>query len=286
MQKPPHSSWDEIVMPRTEVAPRSADASSKGSGSASKVFAILETAARMRRPVGVTELAALLDVSKPTMHRLARQLERDGFLQRELRGRLRGPGPRLVEFALDVLRYWAETAPRQALMQALSASVGETCNLGVMDGNAVVYIDRVEAKWPFGLKFEPGSRVPLHCTSMGKLFLSDMPPAKRAVLLQATTLHRYTENTICDAKALDIETSEIKKRGYSIDDQEFLAGVVCLAVPVRNRQGDLCAALAISAPAARLTIGRAMQQIPVMVQTAKQLGKQLSLSADAEGDGD
>ena len=150
------------------------------------------------------------------MHRLVRQLESDGLLQRGVRGRLRGPGPRLVDFALDVLRYWAETAPRQAILQALSANVGETCNLGVMDGNAVVYIERVESKWPFGLKFEPGSRVPLHCTSMGKLFLSEMPEAKRRELLQVSTLHRYTENTICDAETLDREAGEIKKRGYSV----------------------------------------------------------------------
>ena len=91
----------------------------------------------------------------------------------------------------------------------------------MMDGNVVVYIDRVESKWPFGLKFEPGSRVPLHCTSMGKLFLSEMPEAKRRELLQVSTLHRYTENTICDAATLDREAGEIKKRGYSVTIRNF-----------------------------------------------------------------
>ena len=57
-------------------------------------------------------------------------------------------------------------------IEALSAAVGETCNFGMMTGNAIVYIDRVEASWPFGLRFEPGSRAPLHCTSVGKLLLS------------------------------------------------------------------------------------------------------------------
>lgn len=251
-------------------------------GSTLRAFVVLETAARMRRALSVSELSALADVPKPTMHRLVRQLEGDGLLQRGVRGRLRGPGPRLVDFALDVLRYWAETAPRQAVLQALSAKVGETCNLGVMDGNAVVYIERVESKWPFGLKFEPGSRVPLHCTSMGKLFLSEMPPVKRQELLQVSTLHRYTENTICDADALEREASEIKKRGYSIDDQEFLAGVVCLAVPIRDSDGTLCAALAISAPAARLSIGRALQQLPFMMLTANKLGEQFSRKRPAE----
>ena len=234
---------------------------------------MLEAAARIRRPVNISELSALAGVPKPTMHRLVRQLESDGLLQREIGGRLRTPGLRLVEFALDVLRCWAEASPRQALMEALSANVGETCNLGVMEGNAVVYIGRVESKWPFGPKFEPGSKVPLHCTSMGKLFLSEMPRLKRRELIQATLLHRYTENTICDPEVLERETVEINKRGYSIDDQEFLAGVVCLAVPVRDSAGALCAALAVAAPIARLSIGRALQHIPAMMSTAERVGR-------------
>lgn len=246
-----------------------------GIGSAGlRALHVLEAAAHMRRDLSVAELSTLVDVPKPTMHRLVRQLENDGLLQRGVNGRLRGPGPRLVTFALDVLRYWAKAAPRQALLQALSNDIGETCNLGVMEGNAIVYIERVESKWPFGLKFEPGSKVPLHCTSMGKLFLSDMPPARRRELIQASVLHPYTDNTICDADALDREVQEIKKRGYSIDDQEFLAGVVCLAVPVRSTAGTLCAALAISAPAARLSIGKALQQLPIMMETAAKLGTQ------------
>lgn len=279
MAKTPRAQQPDIAMLRLKPkAPASFDLRGDGSlgGSTLRAFAVLETAARMRRDLSVSELSALADVPKPTMHRLVRQLEGDGLLQRGVHGRLRGPGPRLVDFALNVLRYWAETAPRQAILQSLSNNVGETCNLGVMDGNVVIYIDRVESKWPFGLKFEPGSRVPLHCTSMGKLFLSEMPANKRRELLQVSTLHRYTENTICDPQALDLEVNEIKKRGYSVDDQEFLAGVVCLAVPVRDADGSLCAALAISAPAARLSIGKALQQLPFMMRTAEKLGEQFS----------
>jgi DNA-binding IclR family transcriptional regulator len=55
-------------------------------------------------------------------------------------------------------------APRHAILEALSQRIGETCNFGVMADSHVVYLDRVESAWPFGLRFEPGSRVPLHCT--------------------------------------------------------------------------------------------------------------------------
>lgn len=238
-------------------------------------FTVLETIAQMRRPLGISELSAIANVPKPTMHRLVRQLENDRLLQRELRGRLRGPGLRLLDFALDVIQCWAEMAPRQALLQALSSKVGETCNLGIMAENAIIYIDRVEAEWPFGLRFEAGSKVPLHCTSMGKLFLSALAPHKRSELLQSLPLHRYTENTICDIDALERELVEIQRRTYSIDNQEFLAGVLCLAVPVRGSGGRLCAGLAISAPVARLSIEKALQHVPAMMETAQKLGEHL-----------
>ena len=78
----------------------------------------------MRRDLSVSELSALVDIPKPTMHRLVRQFEGDGLLQRGLHGKLRGPGPRLVSFALDVLRYWAEAAPRQAILQSCRTMSG------------------------------------------------------------------------------------------------------------------------------------------------------------------
>jgi IclR family transcriptional regulator, acetate operon repressor len=115
--------------------------------------------------------------------------------------------------------------------------------------------------------------------------LGEIAEGKRRDLIQASALHRYTENTICDVDALEREVREVKKRGYSIDDQEFLAGVVCLAVPVRTADGTLCAALAISAPAARLSIGKALQQLPIMMETAAKLGAQFErqVSDSAQG---
>jgi IclR family acetate operon transcriptional repressor len=214
-------------------------------------------------------------VPKPTMHRIVRQLDSEGLLQREPQSRVYGPGPRLLSFALGAVRTSMRSAPRHAILEALSAKVGETCNFGMIAGHAVLYIDRVEASWPFGLKFESGSRVPLHCTSVGKLLLSVLPRRRRDDLIRAAALVRYTENTITDPERLQAELEEIRKRGYSIDNQEFLAGVVCLAVPVRDKRGLVCAGLAISAPHARMTVPEAIEHLPTMQDAAEQLAVHL-----------
>jgi len=236
-----------------------------------KAVAILEAMATVRRPLGVTEVGVLLGLPKPTAHRIVRMLESEGLLQREPGSRRFVPGARLVRLGLGVVAASMLSAPRHAILEALSQKIGETCNFGVMADNHVVYLDRVESAWPFGLRFEPGSHVPLHCTSMGKLFLSLMPAKKCALLLRSIPLYRYTENTITDAARLEAELKNIRSAEVSTDNQEFLAGVVCVAVPVRDNNKQPVAALAVSAPLARMTLQQGLQHVPLLQAAAEQL---------------
>ena len=152
---------------------------------------------------------------------------------------------------------------------------GETCNFGTISGGAVVYVDRVEAAWPLGLRYEIGSRVPLHCTSIGKMMLAHQTKRRREHLLSTAPLHRYTDNTITDLGQLDAEFAAIRSRGYSIDNQEFLAGVICIAVPVHDTAGHVCAAVAVSAPQARMSAASAVQNVPAMLEAARNIEKNL-----------
>jgi IclR family acetate operon transcriptional repressor len=236
-----------------------------------KAVAILEAIATARRPLGISEFGVLLGIPKATAHRIAHMLEDEGLLQREPGSNRYVPGARLERLGLDIVAASMSRAPRHAILQSLSQQIGETCNFGVMAGGHVVYLDRVESAWPFGLRFEPGSRVPLHCTSMGKLFLSQLPARKRALMLRSIPLYRYTENTFTDVGRLEDELEKIHSAGVSIDDQEFLAGVVCVAVPVLGLRKQPVAALAISAPLARMSLQHGITHIPLLQEAAKQL---------------
>jgi IclR family transcriptional regulator, acetate operon repressor len=240
-----------------------------------KALAIIETLATARRPLGVSEISALQGMPKPTAHRIVRMLESEGLLQREPGKRRFVPGARLLQLGLGIVSASMLRAPRHAILEALSNEVGETCNFGVMVGSHVVYLDRVESAWPLGLRFESGSRVPLHCTAMGKLFLSMLPPRKRAALLRAIPLHRYTENTMTDAARLNSELDKIRAVKISTDNQEFLAGVVCVAVPVYGHNAQAVAALAISAPLARMTLEQGLRHVQLLQDAAKSLSSTL-----------
>lgn len=256
--------------PKRSASARQADQMGKAFPTV-KAVAILEAMATARRPLGVTEVGVLLGLPKPTAHRIVRMLENEGLLQREPGSRRFVPGARLVRLGLGVVAASMLSAPRHAILEALSQRIGETCNFGVMADSHVVYLDRVESAWPFGLRFEPGSRVPLHCTSMGKLFLSLLPAKKRALLLRSIPLYRYTENTITDPERLESELEKIRSSEVSTDNQEFLAGVVCIAVPVRDTNKQPVAALAVSAPLARMSMQQGLAHLPLLQQAAAQL---------------
>lgn len=247
-------------------------------GSIGKALAFLEIVTRQPRVTSVADIAARLDLSKPTGHRIAATLEDLGFLQREPGTRRLTEGDRLVELAVQVLGAAARRGPRHVILQALTEATGETCNFGVLVGGQVVYLDRVEAQWPLGLRFEPGSRVPAHCTALGKMFLSQLAENQRDAMIGALPLTRYTSNTITDHRRLMDELQRIRDEGISFDDQEFMSGVVCMAAPCRDAEGRVFAGIAISAPEARLTLSDMRRHAPALKEAARKLARTFTLS--------
>lgn len=253
-----------------------------GGGPTLKPFAFIEAIAESQRPLTVSEMSALLNVPQPTAHRIVHMLELQGFLAREPGTRKYSPGARLNRLGFAVISLSARAAPRRAVLEALSKQVGETCNFGIRVGNHLMYLDRVEAEWPFGLRFEPGSRVPLHCTAMGKLLLSFVSRAQRQRLLKLSALYPYTPNTITDATVLENECERIRQLQIATDNQEFLAGVVCAAVPVRTASGGVTAGLAISAPVARLSLERLIEYVPILRRAAVQMSETFGELAETD----
>jgi DNA-binding IclR family transcriptional regulator len=167
------------------------------------------------------------------------------------------------------------------VLQRLARSVNETCNIGTLVNGEVIYLDRVEAEhWPLRLQFTSGSRVPLHCSAIGKLFLALAPPARRKRLLQSVALTRYTDHTITERTRLDGELRHIREEQVSFDREEYLAGVVCMAVPVTGRNGEILAALAVQAPQARMSVETARRHLPAMRRAATQLSEAFEAQVD------
>lgn len=236
-----------------------------------RALAVIETVAKADGPLALTDIMATTGLPKPTAHRILTLLEGAGMLAREPEGKRYAPGVRLSALALDVLSGAAWRAPRHAILQSLVDEIGETCNLTMLDGTEVVYLDRVEAAWPLRLHFQSGSRVPAHCSASGKLLLALMPARDRHRIVDALPLKRFTAGTITDHRVLEEELKRIRKEKISTDNEEYLAGTVCVAVPVESKTRRVPAALAVHAPTTRMTMAQALRHVPALRRAAAQL---------------
>jgi DNA-binding IclR family transcriptional regulator len=243
-----------------------------------KPLSLLEAVANAQHPTTLAELAVSMNVPKPTMHRWLGSLETAGLLQRTPDGRRYELAPRAASLAFSILSNKPAGAVRHEILRRVVQEVGESCNLTVLEGTQVHYLDRVESKWPLRVTFQQGSKVPAYCSASGKLFLALMQPAKRELVLRKTQLERQTANTITEKSALLDEMKEIRRVGYALDREEFLEGLICLAVPVFQKKGRLracVAALAIQAPVARLPHTEILSKLPALQNAADALASTL-----------
>jgi len=237
-----------------------------------RAMALLEHVAQSEHPVSLAALTQASGLPKPTVLRILSRLVDAGMLLREPAGKCYVTGPRLATLARDTLLNSPLRAARRRILDSLVDQIGETCNCTMLDGDEVMYLDRVETAWPLRLNLQPGSRVPLHCTASGKLFLAYMRKEARTRLLAAAPLPRYTPNTLCDAAALERELRTVRKEGASFDREEFLVGIVCMAVPILQGRRAI-AAVALHAPVARLGVEQTRQWLPLMQQAAAALSR-------------
>ncbi len=259
--------------PRARSAARSREASDATPlGASGKALMILELVSEAREPLSMAELVRRSGLTKPTAHRITAALADMGLIERDHWKRGYIEGPRLIKLAFDTLAAAAPRSLRHSILRALSQEVGETCNFGVLSGSEVIYLDRVEAKWPLGLRFDAGSRVPAHASAIGKLLLALQPVEQRAEIIAALPLIRHTSRTITDAARLSRALDKIRESGIGTDEQEYIDGVVCIAMPVLTESGDLVGAVAISAPNARLGLEQLLAYAPALRDAATRMG--------------
>ena len=160
------------------------------------------------------------------------------------------------------------------MLRQLVADIGESCNLTALSGAEVIYLDRVESAFPLRMELRPGTRVPIHCSASGKLFLAHLSPARRAAILDGLPLTRHTATTLTDRAALESELEQILRQGYATAAEEFVDGLVCVAVPVMaGGRRQVRSAVALQAPSARMPLGRAQQLGPRPGEAAQALGR-------------
>lgn len=156
------------------------------------------------------------------------------------------------------------------LMQTLE----ETCFLGVLSQDEIVYISKENCERTINTNAQIGSRKPVYCTGLGKAFLSFLPPEESRDIMEGLKFESYTENTVRNKEELRKQLQEFRLQGYAIDDQEIEEGLWCLAVPIYDGYHRMVAAISVSGPKPRM-IAKKDLIAQEMLKAGKSLSKEL-----------
>lgn len=236
-----------------------------------RLLAIVEAIAEAGVPITPTEVNQKLGLPKSTIHRLFSLLEEDGYVQREIDGHRYSPGLRLRRISAGILSSLRIRTARIAVLNRLAEKVGETCNIALPDRDSMLYLERVETKWPLRIQLPVGTHVPFYCTASGKMYLSQLKNSHLKSYIQTTELKALTNNTITDPNKLADEIENIRKTGFATDNSEFMDDMIAIAVPVLDPNGRLLSTLSIHAPSQRLSLKAAMGHVDALNETSRLL---------------
>jgi len=236
-----------------------------------RALRILEAFAEAGRSMTPTELNAYCELPKPTIHRLCHTLEKEGLLIRDVDGNSLRPARRLRRMAAGLLSTSKVHIVRHKILEWVAHEIGETCNLVMPDEEGMRYLDRVETHWPLRFQLPVGSHVPFHCTATGKLFLSSFDDKELERMLKALVLTPEANQSIRTEEALWKEVRKIREAGYSLDNEEFIPGMVAAAVPILDPEKRFFAALAFHAPKQRVPMEQAVEKIDTLKTAARRM---------------
>lgn len=210
-----------------------------------RALSVLSVIAQSRQPVSLHEVAVAADLHPSTVHRLLWNLALQDYLHRDDNGRW-SLGLRFLQYG-NLVRNRLEVRDKALpLMQVLHEKTGQTVNLSMRQDDAMMYVEHVfSAQDGVGLTRQIGALAPLHCTSGGKLFLSEFSPEDVSDYIARTRLTARTRHSIDSAERLIPELDRIRELGWADDKEELEIGIQCVGAPIRDQSGHIVAALTI-----------------------------------------
>lgn len=219
-----------------------AELESKTIHSVAKAIHLLDLLTAGGQPASLTELYQKTGWPKSTIHGLLSTMREAGLIEQNANGRY-WLGIRLFEYGCAVSNAWDISAIARPYMQELSDALGESVFLSVLDRAAVVTLAEVESRASLRVVSEVGARLPIHCTSQGKLFLAFGTQAEARRILTRGVLEAHTPRTLTSYEAFLPELAKIRTQGYAVEQEEYKPGLRSISAPVRNAAGEVAYAL-------------------------------------------
>jgi len=222
-------------------------------GSVVKAFTLLNAFIGNKKEWGVRELAKKTGYNKSTTYRLLSTLEALGALQKNNEDKYL-LGLKLFELGNLVSIHKALRKHSRLPLEQIASEIKETVHFGVLDKNQVLYLNKTES--PQGLKVSTqiGSYQKAYCTAIGKVLLAFSSEKVLDNYMASVTLEPCTEHTITNKDLLLKELNKIRKQQYALDMEELELGLICIAIPVFNKQKEIVASISVSGPSSRFKL--------------------------------
>ncbi len=228
--------------------------------------------------VTLTELAQQVGLPASTAHRLLTTLEQERYVRFDHEGRLWSVGVQAFISGCAFTKTRSLVGLARPHLRHLMEDTGETVNLAVEDKGEAVYLAQIECRQMMRAFVRPGSRVPLHCSAVGKAILSATSDKMLSKILHQRGMPRLTVKTITSSSSLRADLERVRAAGYAVDDEEHAIGLRCLAAPIFDETGDVVGAVSASGPMARIDDERIAQLGALVLGTSRAISAEMGAS--------
>jgi IclR family pca regulon transcriptional regulator len=239
-----------------------------------------------RSVLGIADLADELGMSRSTIHRYVITLVALGFMEQVANRKYR-LGLRVTDLGMSALNATGLREHAHPYLEELRQRSSYTASLAVLDGAEILYMDRARSfrrgQNRIDMNLRVGSRLPAYCTSMGKVLLAYLPQVEQREFLATMTLAKRGPNTITTKRALLVELAHVREEGIAVNDEELMAGLISIAVPVRSESRQVVAAVNMAAHSDMISLDELVDQLlPHLLATADQISARLGYRRDDE----
>lgn len=233
---------------------------------------ILEVFSEETPKLTLAEIVEAVGLDKSTAFRFVYTLQTLGYLERDPDSKRYRPGLKVLKLGFTALNSLDVAQLARPYLKELSEKTGEATNMAMRDGAEIVYVVRISPMQLVHINLHVGSRLPAHCTSMGKALLAGFSREKVRGLLGEGPFEALTPKTITDLDALMVELDQANQQGYAITDEELVIGARSLAAPLRQTDGDAVAAINVCVSSARLARDEMEERFAeAVVETAQRI---------------
>jgi IclR family pca regulon transcriptional regulator len=236
-------------------------------------LAVIRGFSQQRRRMSIAQLSLRTGIPRAAVRRCLYTLGKLGYVSSE-DGRTFALKPQILSLGHAYLSSVPLVMAAQPILDQVSEAIHESCSLAILDGEEILYVARSTASTRImSIDLGVGSRLPAHCTSMGRVLLAGMDEPEFATFLRRVKLTPYTNRTTVTKEALTATIERTRKQQYAVVDQELEIGLRSIAVPVKDFRDRVAAAINVSVQASRVSIAEMEKTfLPALRTAAEELG--------------